>query len=85
MKKFIEIVNNYDFNENVEIEQKELIPVDNIIKVYQHICDEKPNGRVVAVVFMDPALKRERTFYERAGSEYLFQLRWESIWEALCQ
>lgn len=82
-KRFVEIVHNMnwdsDGNVNKDInEQRELIPIDNITKVWQHILGKNGMERAIAVDFYDPCDGRRRRFLELVAPGQL-RCRWDAL------
>lgn len=83
-KRFVEIVHNMNWDSDGNVkkdidEQRELIPIENITKVWQMIYMEKSiTKRAIAVDFYDPCDGRKCRFIEVDAPQRI-EWRWEAL------
>lgn len=66
--------------EDEKITQVEIIPVENLLKIYRYL----PDGYILVYVFKDPSTGGVREFKEMFMSEFLYKSKMEYLEKYLC-
>lgn len=66
--------------EDEKMTQVEIIPVENLLKIYRYL----PDGYILVYVFKDPSTGSVREFKEMFMSEFLYKSKMEYLEKYLC-